>query len=66
METRLTLSDTETTRLELLNQALSKHPILQFNNKAGVLGQSTLEPLMITQHLIEHARIKKKPIWIVL
>ncbi|UZO07888.1 uncharacterized protein OCT59_028159 [Rhizophagus irregularis] len=38
-----------------LNHTLSKHPILQFNNKAGVLGQSTLESLMIIQHLIEHA-----------
>lgn len=45
-----------------LNQALSKHNILQFNNRAGVLGQSTLEPLFHIQHSIEHAKIYKNPL----
>ncbi|GBC18438.2 RNA-directed DNA polymerase from mobile element jockey-like [Rhizophagus irregularis DAOM 181602=DAOM 197198] len=47
-----------------LNQSLAKYNILQFNNRAGVLGQSCLEPLFQIQHSIEHARIYKKPLWI--
>ncbi|GET56673.1 hypothetical protein RIR_jg37205.t1 [Rhizophagus irregularis DAOM 181602=DAOM 197198] len=43
-----------------LNQSLAKYNILQFNNRAGVLGQSCLEPLFQIQHSIEHARIYKK------
>ncbi|GBC15332.2 RNA-directed DNA polymerase from mobile element jockey-like [Rhizophagus irregularis DAOM 181602=DAOM 197198] len=42
-----------------LNQSLAKYNILQFNNRAGVLGQSCLEPLFQIQHSIEHARIYK-------
>ena len=45
-----------------LNQLLAKHNILQFNNRAGILGQSCLEPLFQIQHSIEHARIYKKPL----
>ncbi|EXX53657.1 hypothetical protein RirG_241980 [Rhizophagus irregularis DAOM 197198w] len=47
-----------------LNETLAKYNILQFNNRAGVLGQSCLEPLFQIQHLIEHARIYKNPLWI--
>lgn len=47
-----------------LNNALSKHNVLQYNNHAGILGQSTLEPLFQIQRIIEHARIAKKPLWI--
>ncbi|EXX58571.1 hypothetical protein RirG_196760 [Rhizophagus irregularis DAOM 197198w] len=47
-----------------LNETLAKYNILQFNNRAGVLGQSCLEPLFQIQHLIEHARIFKNPILI--
>ncbi|CAB5321247.1 unnamed protein product [Rhizophagus irregularis] len=49
-----------------INDVLSKQDILQPNNRAGVLGQSTLEPLFVVQHLIELAKIQKQELWIVI
>lgn len=50
-----------------LNNILSTHKILQQNNQAGIMGQSTLEPLFVIQHIIEHARIHKhNDLWIII
>ncbi|RIA95713.1 hypothetical protein C1645_872567 [Glomus cerebriforme] len=40
-----------TTRLNII---LSMHPILEHNNQAGLLGRSTIEPIIHIKHIIEH------------
>lgn len=47
-----------------LNRILSENNILENNNRAGVAGQSTLEPLLITQHIIEHCHIHQLPLFV--
>lgn len=51
-----------------LNNILSTHNILQVNNRAGIMGQSTLEPLFHLQHVVEQSssRHNSQPLWIVL
>lgn len=38
--------------------------ILQFNNRAGLVGESTFEPLRQLTHIIETANRHKQPLWI--
>src|SRR4051812_42925363 len=47
-----------------LNNILSSHNILQYNNRAGLIGQSTFQPLQYIQHVIELSNKQNKPIWI--
>lgn len=51
-----------------MNNILSFHDILQPNNCAGVIGQSTLEPLFHIQHIVEQASQQSlpQPLWIIL
>jgi hypothetical protein len=51
-----------------LNKILSAENILQHNNQASILGQSTLEPLFVIQHITEHFTKfePKTPLWIIL
>jgi hypothetical protein len=51
-----------------LNKILSKENILQYNNRASILGQSTLELLFVIQHITEHfTKVDTQtPLWIIL
>jgi hypothetical protein len=51
-----------------LNRILSTENILQYNNRASILGQSTLEPLFVIQHITEHfSKVEPQtPLWIIL
>src|SRR5581483_5263498 len=42
-----------------LNNLLTRLNILQWNNRAGTKGYSTLEPLTIIKHFLEQRRIAK-------
>ncbi|GBB86534.1 hypothetical protein RclHR1_12960005 [Rhizophagus clarus] len=47
-----------------LHQILSRPNIIQRNNRAGLIGESTLQPLQHLYHAIEMANIQGKTIWI--
>ncbi|GBC00143.1 hypothetical protein RclHR1_03760007 [Rhizophagus clarus] len=47
-----------------LHQVLSHPNIIQPNNRAGLIGESTLQPLQHLHHTIEMANIQGKTIWI--
>ncbi|GES74705.1 tbingi protein [Rhizophagus clarus] len=47
-----------------LHQILSRPNIIQPNNRAGLIGESTLQPLQHLHHAIEMANIQGKTIWI--
>jgi hypothetical protein len=40
-----------------LNKILSTNQVLQPNNRAGLIGQSTLQPIQYLQHLIEQSQL---------
>ncbi|PKK70925.1 hypothetical protein RhiirC2_779064 [Rhizophagus irregularis] len=40
------------------------HNLINENNRAGLIGQSTLQPPQTIQHIIESAHKDKKPLWI--
>ncbi|CAB5377344.1 unnamed protein product [Rhizophagus irregularis] len=40
------------------------HNLINENNRAGLIGHSTLQPLQIIQHIIESANKEKKELWI--
>jgi hypothetical protein len=50
-----------------LNKILSTENILQYNNRASIFGQSTLEPLFVIQHITEHftKHEPNTPLWII-
>ncbi|GBC04982.1 hypothetical protein RclHR1_05990011 [Rhizophagus clarus] len=47
-----------------LHQILSRPNIIQPNNRASLIGESTLQPLQHLHHAIEMANIQGKTIWI--
>ncbi|GBC02553.1 hypothetical protein RclHR1_04690004 [Rhizophagus clarus] len=47
-----------------LHQILSRPNIIQPNNRAGLIGESTLQPLQHLHHAIEMANLQGKTIWI--
>ncbi|GES73345.1 ribonuclease H-like domain-containing protein [Rhizophagus clarus] len=47
-----------------IHQVLSRPNIIQPNNRAGLIGESTLQPLQHLHHAIEMANIQGKTIWI--
>jgi hypothetical protein len=47
-----------------LNSFLAKHNILQWNNCAGIIGESCFQPIHFTQHIIEQCQRLNLPLWI--
>ncbi|GBC37436.2 ribonuclease H-like domain-containing protein [Rhizophagus irregularis DAOM 181602=DAOM 197198] len=47
-----------------INIKLTTYNLINENNRAGLTGQSTLQPLQVIQHIIESAYKDKKPLWI--
>jgi ribonuclease HI len=47
-----------------LNKTLSNVNILQYNNRAGLLGEATFQPLQFLKHITEHHRIYNKELWV--
>jgi hypothetical protein len=47
-----------------LNSFLAKSNILQWNNRAGIIGESCFQPIQYTQHVIELCQRLNLPLWI--
>uniref|UniRef100_U9U094 Uncharacterized protein n=1 Tax=Rhizophagus irregularis (strain DAOM 181602 / DAOM 197198 / MUCL 43194) TaxID=747089 RepID=U9U094_RHIID len=47
-----------------INILLTSYNLINKNNHAGLIGQSTLQPLQVIQHIIESAYKDKKQLWI--
>jgi hypothetical protein len=47
-----------------LNSFLAKNDILQWNNRAGIIGESCFQPIHFTQHVIEQCQRLNQPLWI--
>jgi hypothetical protein len=47
-----------------LNSFLAKNNILQWNNRAGIIGESCFQPIQFTQHVIEQCQRLNQPLWI--
>jgi hypothetical protein len=47
-----------------LNSFLAKSDILQWNNRAGIIGESCFQPIHFTQHVIEQCQRLNQPLWI--
>ncbi|CAB5382935.1 unnamed protein product [Rhizophagus irregularis] len=47
-----------------INTTLTTYNLINENNRAGLTGQSTLQPLQVIQHIIESAYKDKKQLWI--
>jgi hypothetical protein len=47
-----------------LNSFLAKNDVLQWNNRAGIIGESCFQPIHFTQHVIEQCQRLKLPLWI--
>jgi hypothetical protein len=47
-----------------LNSFLAMNNILQWNNRAGIIGESCFQPIQFTQHVIEQSRRLNQPLWI--
>ncbi|GBC52870.2 RNA-directed DNA polymerase from mobile element jockey-like [Rhizophagus irregularis DAOM 181602=DAOM 197198] len=47
-----------------INIMLTTYNLINENNRAGLTGQSTLQPLQVIQHIIESAYKDKKQLWI--
>ncbi|EXX60620.1 RNA-directed DNA polymerase from mobile element jockey-like [Rhizophagus irregularis DAOM 181602=DAOM 197198] len=47
-----------------INTKLMTYNLINENNRAGLMGQSTLQPLQVIQHIIESAYKDKKQLWI--
>jgi hypothetical protein len=47
-----------------LNSILARNDILQWNNRAGIIGESCFQPIHFTQHVIEQCQQQNIPLWI--
>jgi hypothetical protein len=47
-----------------LNSFLAKNNVLQWNNRAGIIGESCFQPIHFTQHVIEQCQHLIQPLWI--
>jgi hypothetical protein len=47
-----------------LNSFLAKNNILQWNNRAGIIGKSCFQPIHFTEHVIEQCQHLNQPLWI--
>ncbi|CAB5383312.1 unnamed protein product [Rhizophagus irregularis] len=50
--------------IQRINTTLTTYNLINENNRAGLTGQSTLQPLQVVQHIIESAYKDKKQLWI--
>jgi hypothetical protein len=47
-----------------LNKILTVNHILQWNNRAELIGESCFQPIQFIQHVIEQCQLHQQPLWI--